>query len=206
MKHFAISIIVLTGCGAEPAEPIVDPDGIDLTYNELSENFRARGKLMGEEVDIQEVTELHAVREYAAPVLAGTEDAPEPEPDVARARLVSIEVKGMVMRDGQPYELELDIESPDLASFGTGTLTPSPPLTIEFQLENEDLMVALEDGAMSGTVEIKKYVDEGGLDENEAVRVGGRLGGVFDVVLSNGDELSGAFFSSFDEEPEIDVE
>jgi hypothetical protein len=208
MRLFApmltIFTILLAACGGTDPDPAAPTDELDIRYDDTTANLKARGTLLGEEVAIREAMELVAVREYGAPAVAGTEADPEPVPDVALARLVSVEVTGTVMRNGAPWEVKLDIESEDLSSFAIGTLAPGS-VAIEFQLENEASMIELEDVAMSGTVQILRYEDEGGLEENDDVRVGGKLGGMFDLQLSNGDRVEGAFFTTF-EDPEIEVQ
>jgi hypothetical protein len=199
MRSHAFTLsLMLVACGGSEVAPL-DPvkNEFDLSYDDSRSNLKALGNLLGEEVQISEVTELEAVREYDAPAIPGTED-----PDVSEARLVSIEVKGIAMRDGVPWEVQLDIEGEDLGGFGVGAIAPYEELEISFQLENEELEIDLEDAASSGSVEIKRYDAAG---QNDEVKLGGSIGGVFDILLMSGDRVSGAFFAPFGD-PEIDVD
>src|SRR5688572_19816160 len=125
-------ILILAACGGTEVTPLEPMEKDELAYDESSSNLKARGMLLGEAVDILEVRELEAVQEYEAPALPGTED----EPDVSKKRLVGVEVKGIVMRGGAPWEVQLDIEGDDLSDFSTGAIEPSEAIGISFQLEN----------------------------------------------------------------------
>jgi hypothetical protein len=203
MKTFTTLALatLLAACGTSPVDLQDDP----LAYDDTTSNFKAQGTLLGEKLEILQVVSVSALREYGAPPLAGTENDPDPTPDLTRATLTGIELEGEVDRDGRIWKFELDIEGPDLSAFAEGIMGVAAPVEVQLQLEDEENEIELEDVAISGSIDVIEYASSGGHSENDEIRLGGALGGTYELELAGGDRVKGAFYADFTE-PEFDVQ